>query len=356
MTDQSQTPGIENAKVTIGIPTYNRAALLRETLDSVLSQTRTDFRVVVSDNASDDDTSAVVESFQDSRIQYVRHRENVGMVANLNHLIGLATTDYLLLLPDDDVLYPEYLSTVVKILEESRTAGVVHTVCDVIDEHSSVIDPAFAPIEPPPVDPHRSRALRNSADYYVESGHRYIERNMKSRWPICYSSAICRTAAILEAGGFIETEEPYSDIPLWLRVALVWDFAFVPRALVGFRVHSDTMTARAVTDGRASSDPEGPALLHAQIRFERHSSFISQAPLSTRRARRYRTLATTQLLVERATRGVPWMDTTRGLIRLVSAHPLALLHPAVLRLTAAQLGGRRLRRTLRGLTTTRTAC
>ena len=53
-------------KLTVGIPTFNRARWLRETIDSVLAQTYTDFRVIVSDNASDDDTPDVVRSFDDS--------------------------------------------------------------------------------------------------------------------------------------------------------------------------------------------------------------------------------------------------------------------------------------------------
>ena len=69
-------------KLTVGIPTYNRSGLLREAIESVLAQTFTDFRLIVSDNASDDDTPEVVRSFDDERIDYLRTERNIGPIGN----------------------------------------------------------------------------------------------------------------------------------------------------------------------------------------------------------------------------------------------------------------------------------
>ena len=67
----------------------------------------------MSDNASDDDTPDVVRSFDDGRIDYVRSERNIGAIGNINRLIALADTDFLVLLPDDDVLYPGHLDATV---------------------------------------------------------------------------------------------------------------------------------------------------------------------------------------------------------------------------------------------------
>jgi glycosyltransferase involved in cell wall biosynthesis len=88
--------------VTVGIPTYNRAALLKEALESVLAQTYSKFRLVISDNASTDETSEVVASYGDARIDYIRAERNIGMIGNFNRLINLRTREFLMLLPDDD--------------------------------------------------------------------------------------------------------------------------------------------------------------------------------------------------------------------------------------------------------------
>src|SRR5947209_12910719 len=109
--------------VTIGIPTYNRSGSLRATLASVLGQTFENFRVVVRDNASSDDTADVVASFHDPRVDYVRSDRNIGLIGNFNGLIDLAETDFFLLLPDDDILYPPYLDRAVAALRRFDTAG-----------------------------------------------------------------------------------------------------------------------------------------------------------------------------------------------------------------------------------------
>ena len=68
--------------VTVGIPTYNRSRLLERSIASVLRQSYHHFTLVVSDNASDDDTAAVVSSFRDPRVLYRPLQSNIGRAAN----------------------------------------------------------------------------------------------------------------------------------------------------------------------------------------------------------------------------------------------------------------------------------
>ena len=77
---------MNGASVTVGIPTFNRAGLLRETIQSVLGQTYSNFRLIVSDNASTDETQEVVASLSDARLGYVRADKNIGMI-EFNRLI-----------------------------------------------------------------------------------------------------------------------------------------------------------------------------------------------------------------------------------------------------------------------------
>ena len=116
--------------VTIGIPTYNRAKWLRESIASVLSQSYENFRLLICDNASEDETREVVESISDPRLDYMRSDRNLGMIGNYSRVIQLADTDSLVLLSDDDVLYPDYLDSVVDVLERFPSVGVLHTAFD----------------------------------------------------------------------------------------------------------------------------------------------------------------------------------------------------------------------------------
>lgn len=76
-------------KITIAIPTYNRAKLLTEAIESVLVQTYEDFELLISDNASTDETKNVVVSFKNPRIRYHRNKKNIGMMNNWNKCVTL---------------------------------------------------------------------------------------------------------------------------------------------------------------------------------------------------------------------------------------------------------------------------
>ena len=68
--------------VTVYIPTYNRCGMLKGAIESVLAQSFEDFELIISDNASEDDTGAIVSSFNDSRIVYLRNDRNIGFQKN----------------------------------------------------------------------------------------------------------------------------------------------------------------------------------------------------------------------------------------------------------------------------------
>ena len=99
--------------VTVGIPTHNRASWLRRAIESVIQQSYANFTLVIADNASDDDTPDVVASFPDHRIVYHRLEHNVGRVANTNGLVARTSTEFLVLLGDDDELRPRHLEETV---------------------------------------------------------------------------------------------------------------------------------------------------------------------------------------------------------------------------------------------------
>jgi len=108
---------MEQALVTIVIPTYRRPAMLREALESVLAQTFTNYRVLVCDNASADDTERVVTSFNDPRIGYHRHSQNIGGQQNWKYALTSATTKYVALLEDDNLYLPHHLADAIDALE-----------------------------------------------------------------------------------------------------------------------------------------------------------------------------------------------------------------------------------------------
>ena len=112
-------------RVTVAVCTYNRSKYLKYALSSVISQTYKDINIIVYDNASTDDTEAVVRSFADPRISYVRNKRNLGQLGNLNKALENCSTEYIVVFHDDDVMLPEMIATEIKLLDKYTNAAIV---------------------------------------------------------------------------------------------------------------------------------------------------------------------------------------------------------------------------------------
>ncbi len=107
------------SKITIGIPVYNGEKFINRAIDSVLSQTYTDFKLIISDNGSIDSTSIICKDYErkDLRIQYIKQEENRGWFFNFKCLLDLAKSEYFVWLADDDYWEPSFLEENIKNLD-----------------------------------------------------------------------------------------------------------------------------------------------------------------------------------------------------------------------------------------------
>ena len=328
---------MSTTKVTVGIPTFNRSGFLREAIESVLAQSFVDFRLIVSDNASDDDTPEVVRSYSDERIEYVRHEQNVGAIGNINGLIALAETEYLVLLPDDDILYPGHLAAAMELLEGFHNIGLAHCAYERIDAESRVI----AHINP----------LVCRLPTTIEKSDSALERLMLEHYFLCFPSVVYRTRAIVEAGGFREELGPFCDRDLWMRLALKWDFGYMATPLVGQRGHSGTTTTNVAAEQGVESNERERFRLYSRMNFQQRSDFLDGAPLPAGRVRRLRALAGLQLVVDEASAGLPLGEVAARLAKLLRTYPRIVLRRAFWRLVIAELGGRRVHSAIFGAAT-----
>lgn len=116
-------------KVSILIPTYNRAGYLREALQSAAAQTERDTEIIVLDDASPDHTAQVVAEFADDpRVYYIRHPHNIGIAANWRAGISIAEGQFFCLLHDDDTFEPEFVEALMRPLLEH--ADLIFAFCD----------------------------------------------------------------------------------------------------------------------------------------------------------------------------------------------------------------------------------
>jgi glycosyltransferase involved in cell wall biosynthesis len=126
--------------VTIAIPTFNRAgSFFPLTLASARAQSYPNLEILIADNASTDGTHARVEAIKDERIRYFRHSSNIGPSNNENFCVQETRGDYVVVLPDDDLIDADFVQSCVALAIKRPDAGLVRTGTRVIDEQDRVI-------------------------------------------------------------------------------------------------------------------------------------------------------------------------------------------------------------------------
>lgn len=238
MTTTHPTIDPARPKVTIAIPTFNRAAYLRQAVDSALAQTYANIEVLISDNASTDETSMLLESLVDSRVRIVRQNENIGMMANWNACLALASGEYFLMLSDDDLLDPAAIETMVAhFFERGRNGqqgkqeqvGVVYCHSRIIDHDGRQIDVG------------KSAQSCETAACAIDE---FFNLN-RHTFPC---SILLRTDDAKELGGYDALNYSLiADAQMWMKVALKrGKVMFIQQTLASYRVHpvSTTNTVR----------------------------------------------------------------------------------------------------------------
>lgn len=226
--------------VSICVTTHNDEPWVDGCLRSALEQTYEDFEVIVVDDASTDDTAAIVEGHGDTRIRLVRNQHNLGEARSTNRAVALACGSYIKFLHGDDRLDPRYLERVLPVAS-SEGVGLVVTPRHVVIESD---DPAamawrarygeihtgLGPLQP--VNPGRELFRR-----YIAAGllvNRFSEP----------SGALVPRRVLERLGGLHLHMVGHLDIDLWARIAWFYDVGFVDEPLFVYRRSPGSASSR----------------------------------------------------------------------------------------------------------------
>lgn len=228
---------MKNPLVCLCIPTFNAAKTIRETLDSLLNQTYPHVVLKIVDNASTDETLAIVRSLNSERVQIIEHAINVGGEGNFNRCIMYAEGDYTGIFHADDIYDADMLQQQVNTLEANPEVGAVLTEAHLIDEHTQRIGRLFSPGEGP---------------YDFEALLKTLLAH--SNFLIC-PSALVRTTLYQQAiktwrGDLFQTS---ADLDVWLRLAMHAKLAILQRPLLSYRI-STTQGSEKVRRGIDRAD------------------------------------------------------------------------------------------------------
>lgn len=133
---------INTPRITIGLPVYNVENHIKNTLESILSQTFEDFELIISDNASCDQTEQICRDYaqSDGRIRYIRNQSNVGAATNYNNVFHLARGEYFKWAAGDDMLKPDYLRRCAEVLDNDASVVIAYPRTTFIDNDGNPIE------------------------------------------------------------------------------------------------------------------------------------------------------------------------------------------------------------------------
>jgi glycosyltransferase involved in cell wall biosynthesis len=202
----------ESRRVSVVVPTYNRAELIQEAIESVLRQTTPVHELIVVDDGSTDSTCELVRAYGD-RAVLLRH-DHRGAAAARNRGLARATGDWIAFLDSDDVWTPTKLEKQLQYLDRHPQCGFVHAGYYEFGEHERVV-PAPSP--------------------FVSGDHRVEHLLFAAGW-ICTSTALVRRSIPVTfrewAGSSGEDIIFFGDL---LRAGI--QFGYIDKALVGHRLH-----------------------------------------------------------------------------------------------------------------------
>lgn len=140
--DEHMTCNKQAPTVSLAMPVYNGGQYIGEAIQSILDQTFEDFELIITDNASTDDTQQICLDFaeKDPRVRYHRNPQNLGAAGNYNRGFELARGEFLKWCAHDDNISPSYVEEAVRALNENEDAIMAYGRTQMIDSHGTHLD------------------------------------------------------------------------------------------------------------------------------------------------------------------------------------------------------------------------
>jgi glycosyltransferase involved in cell wall biosynthesis len=212
---------VTTASIDVLLTVYNGERFIAQTLDSVLAQTFTDWRLIIVDDLSTDRTAEIVASYveRDPRILLVKG-EHKGIAAAANIGLTHVTAPLVARLDGDDIALPERLQVQFDYLQQHPDVLAVGSDVMLIDEHNKPLRRRKAP-----------------------TGWENIREILKTRNCMCHPSATIRTEALRRIGGYRDKFKNSLDYDLWLRISEIGKIENISQDLLLYRRHASQVSA-----------------------------------------------------------------------------------------------------------------
>lgn len=215
---------MSNILFSIVIPTYNREKFIVKTIQSVLSQTYTNFELIIVDDGSTDNTEKFVRNIKDKRIKFFK-KENEERGAARNYGTNKAKGDYITFLDSDDLLYSKYLEEAKYFIKKNNSINIFHQLFEVRSKDNKLI---------------------RSADY----SNRNAFKSLITKGNFMACQGLFLKADFAKSNLFIEDRNlaGSEDYELWLRISTTTNIVINPVVTSALIDHSDRSVIKIDVD------------------------------------------------------------------------------------------------------------
>jgi glycosyltransferase involved in cell wall biosynthesis len=245
--------------LSVILPLFNHAQFVGKAISELLSQDPPPDEIIVADDASTDDSLAIVRGLArlNATIRVVANSANVGVAANLDRGLAMARFSYVYLAASDDWVLPGFFSAAIRALDRQPNAGLFCGETILIDGQTSKIvghRPAVRPLYREGfISPSRATSLLRKHDNWIHTG-----------------STVFRREAIIAAGGLVQSLGTFADGYLARKIAITRGFVYSPRPVAIWRVMKASESRKIARDlgparqfidticGRIAADPNFP--------------------------------------------------------------------------------------------------
>lgn len=235
-----------NPLISIIIPTYNRANLIGKTIESILTQTYSNWECIVVDDFSTDDTEQLLKQFssKDSRIKYIKNERKKGAQGARNTGILKVQGKFISFFDSDDTMLPERLDKQVRYLQENTDIDVCTCYSHLVNDNDEITG-AFVWIT-------KGNILRQLLE-----GNTYVD----------YNSAVLRKETLEKSGLLDEECTSYQEWDTYINIAQYAKFGTLHELLINYHQRSSE---------RISNNKERSILGEAYIYSKYKNLFIEQ--------------------------------------------------------------------------------
>ena len=197
---------------------------LKQSIDSILRQTFTDFEFIIVNDGSSDSVKKLLDNFcqSDKRIKLF-HQENKGLISSLNFGIEKSQGKYIARMDADDISLPERLEHQYRFMEDNTDVALLGSGIHYIDGNGKIFD-----------------------TFYYPTSDIELKENLPYSNYFAHSSVMMRTETVRILGGYSQVYLHAEDYDLWLRFSEVSSIANLPHTFVQYRVHNSNISSKNI--------------------------------------------------------------------------------------------------------------